>query len=457
MTIDIKIINTTFPRNTIPSYWFPEKIRITDTMIIDNFTSDIEPNAFHTIAFRKAMTLHFNMPLEILRNGSLNGLPKLRKLVLQSTKIRIIEMEMPGTIALKNVAVCELDFDAEQIVRLLDLFKANLVQSIRINKNNLLRKVTRDLFSKFSNLTTLALYENNIAEIESQSFDAFGETLMYINLRQNLLKTLPDRVFPEAFLADQASIVKLVALQDNPWDCNCDLNYLKTVQIAYRKRFLIKPLCYTPLSLRDKRVVEVDLCNEGVEVTVCCRSGDDSIAKIKLLENRLMRAVVSPKGELEIHVKSISSIHAMIWLENEPPETETFSIAQCVITRNTSAFTSIKKLESGKIYKFCLIEKLANKLSPINCMLYRNIQSNAPDVGLDDDMRLCVAVAAVCVCILAAFAGAGLTIISSKYFYKRNAVDFGGNRNFSERFVLIFIYHISRSFKQFFLLLSQKL
>lgn len=450
----MKIINTTFPHNIIPSYWFTETVRIIEAIIEDNSTRDIEPNAFYTPAFSKAMLLNLHMPLEILRNDSLNGLPRLRQLTLLRTKLYVVETKLCNSALLSSLAVYDSDFKPTRIVTLLNAFsiRPDKTYSIKIERNNLFRKITKDLFSKFTNLSSLMLQQNKISEIESGSFNAFGKTLKTISLRENLLKTLPDHLFPQEFLVDRSRILKYLALQPNPWHCDCDLNYFKMIQIVYSKRFIVKPLCYTPLNLRGKRILDVDLCNQNnsdqtikeIEVAINCQSERGLSSIIKLHVNKLVQISVLSSRELKIRMKFISPIYALILLEKTSLKNGTFSITKCRTTEKNKTFNLVRTIQTNHLYEFCLVMMLENNISPLNCVLYRGVQSKAAEVWLHKDVKLFLPIVAIFVCILTTFVSAGVVIMTWKYLRRRRSglalmVHFQENRMFSEKFVSLIL------------------
>lgn len=111
------------------------------------------------------------------------------------------------------------------------------LESLQFVRHKTLTVITKDLFSRFTQLSAVYLVENGVRSIEKNAFDLFAQTLQSLNLAQNLLKTLPEYVLPYEFFTRNQTRKKAVYLYGNPWHCSCELNYLKEILLKFPADF----------------------------------------------------------------------------------------------------------------------------------------------------------------------------------------------------------------------------
>lgn len=335
--------------------------------IIDDVIDDIQANAFDKYSFNETIALILSMPLKILRTDAFTGLVKLITLRLNKTRIHKIETNFINSPQLQTFSIAATNSSIELIHRLTDALPENC-RSIRINNNDKFNVIKKNSFSKFHVLETLTLIHNKIAHIENQSFHSFAKTLRFLYLRGNRLKTLPDGIIPIEILSQEGSTRRLVALHNNPWHCSCELQYLKDIHIKYPLVFISNLNCETPLRLKNKQIIDVDLCDEANEDD----SSDQCRSKIGLMQpNSDLHVVSTASGELSLLVNFTSTNNTLIWLENSPlDQLSTNNMPKCIkSSRTQKANLNLgEMLKSGKVYTFCLLKKPEGRVHPLNCI-----------------------------------------------------------------------------------------
>lgn len=113
---------------------------------------------------------------------------------------------------------------------------------------NLIKEIAPGTFNPLPNLKLLSLNNNLLSSLPAQIFR--NVPLSKLNLRKNLLMHLP-----VSNVLDQLDSLEQIYLEDNPWDCSCDLLSLKQwVEKLKRDAVVGSILCHTP-----KKVVQAEL------------------------------------------------------------------------------------------------------------------------------------------------------------------------------------------------------
>lgn len=203
------------------------------------------------------------------------------KLVLSGNMIQRLykyDFVTYDTLELLNLANNQIDYiDNETFLSLSSLKKLYL-------NGNRIEKISATMFLGLHNLEYLYLEYNVIKEIEAGSFNPLTN-LRLLFLNNNLLNTLPAQIFrnvplvklnlrknvfvhlPVSNALEQLSFLEQIYLEDNPWDCSCDLVSLKQwVERLTRDTVVGTILCHTPqkLSATDVRNLKHDILCPGL-------------------------------------------------------------------------------------------------------------------------------------------------------------------------------------------------
>lgn len=228
------------------------------------------------------------------------------KLVLTGNMIhRLLKYDFVtyDSLELLNLANNQIDYiDNETFLSLSNLRKLYL-------NGNRIERISSTMFLGLHNLEYLYLEYNLIREIEAGSFNPLTN-LKLLFLNNNLLNALPAQIFrnvpllklnlrknvfmhlPVSNVLEQLNYLEQIYLEDNPWDCSCDLVSLKQwVEKLSKDTVVGSILCHTPrkLSSAEVRNIKHDvLCpglvtynslpgmDNGVPVTAAPESGTSS-------------------------------------------------------------------------------------------------------------------------------------------------------------------------------------
>ncbi|XP_028327885.1 SLIT and NTRK-like protein 6 [Gouania willdenowi] len=113
---------------------------------------------------------------------------------------------------------------------------------------NLIKEIAPGTFNPLPNLRLLSLNNNLLGSLPAQIFR--NVPVAKLNLRKNLLTHLP-----VSNVLDQLESLEQIYLEDNPWDCSCDLLSLKQWVEKLRKDTVVGAiLCQNP-----KKLIETEL------------------------------------------------------------------------------------------------------------------------------------------------------------------------------------------------------
>ncbi|NXA53452.1 SLIK1 protein, partial [Nothocercus julius] len=201
-----------------------------------NSLTRLFPNEFAN--FYNAVSLHMeNNGLHEIVPGAFLGLQLVKRLHINNNKIKSFRKQT--FLGLDDLEYLQADF-------------------------NLLRDIDPGAFRDLNKLEVLILNDNLISTLPPNVFQYVPIT--HLDLRGNRLKTLP---YEEVL--EQIPGIAEILLEDNPWDCTCDLLSLKEWLENIPKNALIgRVICEAPTRLQGK-----DL-NETTEQELCKKNRVDS-------------------------------------------------------------------------------------------------------------------------------------------------------------------------------------
>lgn len=216
-----------------------------------NSLSRLFPNEFAN--FYNAVSLHLeNNGLHDIVPGAFLGLQLVKRLHINNNKIR--SFRKSTFLGLDDLEYLQADF-------------------------NLLRDIDPAVFKDLNKLEVLILNDNLITAIPINVFQHVPIT--HLDLRGNRIKTLPY----EGVLEQIPGIAE-VLLEDNPWDCNCDLVSLKEWLENIPQNALIgRVICEAPTRLQGNdlnETSEADLCpsqSGGVDISLVAPPTQDETSE----------------------------------------------------------------------------------------------------------------------------------------------------------------------------------
>uniref|UniRef100_A0A3Q2UX94 SLIT and NTRK-like family, member 4 n=1 Tax=Haplochromis burtoni TaxID=8153 RepID=A0A3Q2UX94_HAPBU len=198
----------------------------------NNFLIILYPNSF--LNFTHAVSLHLgNNKLQNIEGGAFMGMSALKQLHLNSNELKVLRADT--FLGIENLEYLQADY-------------------------NLIQYIEKGAFNKLHKLKVLILNDNLIQALPDNIF-RFA-SLTHLDIRGNRIQKLP-------YLGVLEHIGRIVELQldDNPWNCTCDLAPLKAwLENMPYNIFIGEAICETPSDLYGRLLKETnkqELCPMG--------------------------------------------------------------------------------------------------------------------------------------------------------------------------------------------------
>lgn len=201
--------------------------KISQLFLNGNFLSRISANEF--VNYGNVSSLHLgNNGLQEIKMGAFNGLRSLKRLHLNNNNLEAIKEDTFA--GLESLEYLQADY-------------------------NYISVIEPGAFSKLNKLKVLILNDNLLLSLPANIFRFV--LLTHLDLRGNRLKMLPF-----AGVLEHIGGIMEIQLEENPWNCTCDLIPLKlwldTISV-----FVGDIVCETPFRLHGKDITQLikqDLC-----------------------------------------------------------------------------------------------------------------------------------------------------------------------------------------------------
>ncbi|GCB73487.1 SLIT and NTRK-like protein 2 [Scyliorhinus torazame] len=209
------------------SWLQPPHSRLYQLFLNGNSLSKLPPNGFSN--FTNTVTLHLGSNgLQDIRNGAFHGLAALKSLHLNNNKLEVLREDT--FLGLESLEYLQADY-------------------------NYIASIEAGTFSKLHKLKVLILNDNLLPSLPNNVFRFV--LLTHLDLRGNRLKKLPF-----SGVLEHIGGIMEIQLEENPWNCTCDLVALKgwLDTISY---IVSDMVCETPFRLHGKDVTQLnkqDMC-----------------------------------------------------------------------------------------------------------------------------------------------------------------------------------------------------
>lgn len=221
----------------------------------NNFYIVLYPNSF--LNFTHAVSLQLgNNKLQSIEGGAFQGMSALKQLHLNNNELKVLRADTFQGI--ENLEYLQADY-------------------------NLIKYIEKGTFNKLHKLKVLILNDNLVQALPDNIFRFVS--LTHLDIRGNRIQKLP-------YLGVLEHIGRIVELQldDNPWNCTCDLAPLKSwLENMPYNIFIGEAICETPSDLYGRLLKETskqELCPMG--------TGSDFDVKMPPADNGQSPSITSP-------------------------------------------------------------------------------------------------------------------------------------------------------------------
>lgn len=452
----------TYPGLIVKANWFTAQVKVKEIKFSTSSVSQIEVGAFNSTAFKSVTKLTFpNMNLSPINKGIFNGLESLQFLAMEGASLlKTINKGVLDVVSgtLKQFTLIASSKYSSEIS--IDGFTGSepliALEYVKFNYN-LNNSITQNSFTGLINVKTLDLSECQIVTIGAGAFDAISNSVLELNLENNLIKTLPDGLFTYVLHNQVASIF----INGNKWECECPLIPFKECLLANPNSFVGTAICNEPAAHKSYNVVERSFCESYVTspstptttsqttqttttITTSTSTADNNSSpafeatteassdepeefsqNCYELEGSELPKIVSiktPKASLAVHenyygnvvvdVDTLSENFVLLWFSLNNQETH-YTVPDeltCVIGATRSL--PIDNLKEDTPYTICMMDSNEKTISPLDCISYtRKLSSEQP--WLFDNNKGLVISMAIVLCSISFFAGLvmGLSVL----------------------------------------------
>lgn len=372
--------------------WFPVNASVRYLQLRNIFVESIDADAFNMIQFVDLDTLEIlNTTIVILVNGVFNGLKNLKTFVMDILKVNAFPPQLLHplfnlkTLTLQN---CQNN----QLIQMRDLFDSIIsvhLLNVTIQYCNLSDSITFHTFINLYNVRELRLKNDQIQQMRLDSFSIPLKSLLYLSLEGNQLTSIPP-----LFHKKHRPNLK-VNLTNNPWHCDCELEYFKLLLESIDGLLSDEAKCQTP-SKYAGRTITPTFCNEIYDkeqtmkpiqmisntISMQCMMSSKQIAtslqrNVTLTKPTTERNMIIVNGTLYINEK-ITDNFMLIALEQTNESNDKNDVPQCKIFTKNGVNRSILKLHFARIYRVCLMEEKST-ITPFNCFTVISRESKDMD------------------------------------------------------------------------------
>lgn len=463
-----------YPNLNVKANWFTANVKVKELTFNLSPVSTMDVNALNSTAFKFVTSLTFpNMGLDLISKGIFNGLESLEVLVMEGAKLKTIQTGVLDVLSdtLKHFSLIassnywsEINIDGftgSQPLKALEYVKINY---------NLKSTITHKSFVGLENVKTLDLSECQIVSIGNGAFDSMSNSIKELNLKNNLITTLPEGLF-DYMLPNQATTIML---DGNKWDCDCHLMPFK-IYLMENSNFVGTYKCSTPSYHSGQIIVDFDFCDTYVpssttprttptittststtsstttssiteaitsstkeEITSstpeenttnisteptkpeefsqeCYEAGKQELSKTVSIKNRRAGLIVNENefGDVVVEVDTFTENSILVWFSLVDQETYYSASDEitCVIGETKSI--PVANLREDTAYTFCLMDSAEKTVSPLDCISYAKRNTSQQPWLFNSSKSLVISLAIVA-CSISMFIGMAIGIFALK-------------------------------------------
>lgn len=371
-----------YPESIIPSNWFTAQVQITNLRMYNEYVMDIMDDAFVAEAFEnlKSMTIYdFYITL---KSKTFNGLSMLEELNFIDADFNKIDGIIFGSLgeSLKTLSISQKTIN-DSPFNLNDFFDGAKLPALKMLSVKYNLPIIFPINVQMEHIESVDLSDCQISEIVKGAFDLIGKNILSLNLERNKLITLPSNLFLQ-FLNPEVH----VKLDFNPWNCDCNLMYLKNYLHNTSEINKNSIVCETPSTWNDVSIVLADFCPyfenddntfDGNVIGHKCYDVIENSTKTIYLKQHVQVTNIWKGIDNDIFIEvdiSIAKRFVVIWFNSSSSEevNEFYEAIEADIgcqSSNTTVYR-IGNLYFDTTYTICLIEKTEETVSPLNCMPY---------------------------------------------------------------------------------------
>ena len=236
---------------TVPTAALAQLDSLAELRLGRNNIKVVKDNSFSGLARLSLLHLGGNK-IEKIHEKAFSQLRSLHQLSLSDNQL--YQVPSHAFHSFDKLEILELSQNMFSVIEEEAFLGLNKLRTLQINGCSQLEQITAGAFSNLGDLEEMELASNRkLRLIHPQSFGSVI-SLRRIDLSNNGLASLSSSLLPWASLA-------AVDLSGNPWNCDCDVSFLKTVILsAVNRSDTVRVVrCWNPPDLRNVDVAKLEL------------------------------------------------------------------------------------------------------------------------------------------------------------------------------------------------------
>ncbi|XP_024944130.1 leucine-rich repeat transmembrane protein FLRT3 isoform X1 [Cephus cinctus] len=419
----LKFVNSTFPENKLCESWLKIDVKLSELTFENCRLIEIHENAFSKNIFKDLTSLSITRNnIESFKKLIFRNFSNLQSLSIRENRIIQVDPNLLKYVG-KTLQSLQLDqsiYDVNVLYNLTGKTSLPKLQILSIRDNSI-RKISSVTFQGIPNVKSLYMDRSEIQKIDESSFIPFAKSIRQINLNNNKITTLSKLLLSSILNSNKQ--FKLT-IHENPWNCDCELEWMKSLIKDHPNIFQAIPNCQTPLYNTDKSFVDATFCEistSQVPIVTPETTKDSSTAfpqdgttlsqlplnvttanptteirgdpnTVKLIcqdlsdwrkNSRILLSTVDyefesryPEFSIEemddytvlINLTSADATFTLIWYKSKTTYTNESLTEFVKCVKNIKSSYIVSDLQPGSSYVICLMVKDERNPSPFNCL-----------------------------------------------------------------------------------------
>ncbi|KAK0085124.1 hypothetical protein PV325_005744, partial [Microctonus aethiopoides] len=399
-----------FPDGKLKNCWLISNMKINEIRFENCELSEINIGAFAAKNFANTVSLTIiNTQITILKSYYFNEMKKLRKLMIHDNIITEAEYNLLNAVS-ETLQIIELDrsiINPNVLLNITTGKQLSQVQLVSLQGNNI-PNLSQAILNSFPNILSLYLDSSKIINVNVNTFTSIN-FIQQIFMNNNLIKTLPNGLFDNLLLHNPNFKLSVI---NNPWHCNCQLNWMQKMIIKYPKIFMTIPNCQTPEINGEKSFLNAEFCHESSDNVTTTENNtsiiinnstqaqnnsknDEKFIKILCQNSQLIqleylnkkfiyksdnKLLKKSSQDFSLHQYNNGSVAVVInnyhetittilWFNINEENDNKIKNINCIKT--ITKLTMLNNFLKDTTYIICVVEKIQSTPLPFNCLTFK--------------------------------------------------------------------------------------
>ncbi|XP_053994267.1 leucine-rich repeat transmembrane protein FLRT3-like [Hylaeus volcanicus] len=276
-SVKLSFVGCKFPSNTLRSNWLSTNASIEELTLDRCSLSEIEDEAFDRPIFKetKKIILVRNQ-LSSLRKAMFRKVNALEEFTMRKNIIKYAELNLLEHVA-STLTILELSevIDDYQILRNITGGTTPLKIQILSLRGNAITVINRELFEGITQVESLYLDNSKVEYLSQDALQPMATSISQLIINNNNIRSFPEGLFDSVLYLQKPF---RVTIQNNPWNCDCSMQWMRNLIQTYPQVVTSVPVCSTPKENSGKSFNVATFC--PTDTTSTARDCDQSTVEV---------------------------------------------------------------------------------------------------------------------------------------------------------------------------------